>query len=418
MMTQAFYTGIAGVKSNSTAIDAVSDNLANNSTIGYRGYDVEFSSLLEKEVSSASELTSVDSSVGIGTQVQATPMNQTNGELLLSLRNTDLAIDGDGWFGIQGDKTMYTRAGNFNFDVENDLVTADGFYVLGTLGNNIKDNVLTKEINDIPLDDIDKQQKLNFPKTLYYPPKPTKNSKFFGNLGIVDETRTMSTSAIDGLNNKNEIELTFKKSLQQNPLGTRWDVTAVAKSLDGNTIYDTQKGVVEFDSRGALDTSTLTSIKNNDTEINIDLGKDFSGIISTDTLQVSGSSSSDGTLGGDLLGYEVNMNAEVIATFTNGMQSSVGKIALYHFNNDQGLERISGTKFKESPNSGKAIFFKDKDGNNILGANVVNYKLESSNYNIATGLTELIILQRAYDANSKSISTADQMMQKALSMDA
>jgi len=91
---------------------------------------------------------------------------------------------------------------------------------------------------------------------------------------------------------------------------------------------------------------------------------------------------------------------------------------VYHFQNDQGLTRISGTRFTQSPNSGDAIFYKDAAGKNIIGTNLTNYKLEGSNIEMTYGITELIIMQRAYDANSKSITTSDQMMQKALSMDA
>ncbi|MCD6172764.1 MAG: flagellar hook protein FlgE, partial [Sulfurimonas sp.] len=120
----------------------------------------------------------------------------------------------------------------------------------------------------------------------------------------------------------------------------------------------------------------------------------------------------------DLEGYAINKNAEIIATFTNGIQSIVGKIAIYHFQNDQGLERLNGTKFAQGSNSGEAIFYKDATGQNIIGSDIVNFKLEGSNIDITYGMTELIILQRSFDANSKSITTADEMMQKALNMDA
>ena len=98
------------------------------------------------------------------------------------------------------------------------------------------------------------------------------------------------------------------------------------------------------------------------------------------------------------------------------MQSSVGKIAVYHFQNDQGLERVGSASFRESSNSGKPIFYQDAEGNNILGADVLNYQLENANVRLDTALTELIIYQRAFDANSKSITTADEMIQKALNM--
>ncbi|MBU1658175.1 flagellar hook-basal body complex protein [bacterium] len=419
MMSQAFYTGISGIKSNQIAIDALSDNLANLSTIGYRGYSTEFSSLFENMLS-GSNFSSVDSSIGIGSKLQATVMSQQNGSLILAEKNTDLAIDGDGWFGIQGGgETLYTRAGNFTFDVNSDLVTADGgYYVLGTMGKNINGEVLTKKLDSVALGDIATQETLRFPKTLSYPAEPTTKASFYANLGVADEVRVVSASVVDPQSNKNQLKLTFTKATPQNTLGTLWDVVATTQSLDGTIIYDTQSGMVDFDARGALLSTTLTSINNNGASVAINLGTEFSGIISMDTLVTSGSSSANGTIGGELMGYEINRDAEVIATFTNGMQSSVGKIALFHFQNNQGLERISGSRFMESSNSGKPLFFKDENGQNILGANVSNFKLENSNVRIEVGLTELIILQRAFDANSKSISTSDQMMQKALNMDA
>jgi flagellar hook protein FlgE len=290
------------------------------------------------------------------------------------------------------------------------------------MGGNISaDNVLTESLAEVPLGDIAAQEKLRFPKTLTYPPEPTTKAKFMANLGVGKEGSeivTIGASVIDKNNDKNELKLTFTKPEEQTPPGTQWDVVATVKSLDGKTVYDRQEGKVSFDESGALISSTLTSVDNNGTPVAIDLGDGYDGIISIDIPVVPGSSLADGTIGGDLRGYDINRNGEVIATFTNGRQSSVGRIAVYHFQNDQGLDRVTGTRFAESSNSGKAIFFKDADGKNILGTGITNHKLEGSNVEMSSGLTELIILQRAYDANSKSITTADEMIQKALSMDA
>ncbi len=415
MMTQAFYTGLSGIKSQQTAMDIEADNIANISTIGFRGSNVEFSSLFETAINS----TTNNSTIGIGSKVQATSMNTQTGTIQLTDKNTDLAISDDGWFGIKnGAETLYTRAGDFVFDSNSDLITLDGMYVLGTMSNNIEGETLTKEVPETLLGDIETQETLRFPKSLTYPPVATLNSSFYGNLGIDDITRTFGTTAIDIENNKNNLKLSFSKSAEQLPSGVQWDVVATTQSLDGETIYDTKYGVAIFNDQGALLSNTLTTINNNGSDVDIDLGSGYSGIVSTNTPYTEGSSTSDGTIGGDLAGYEINRNAEVIATFTNGMQSSVGKIALYHFNNDQGLDRVSGTRYQETSNSGDALFYKDENGQNILGSDVLNYQLESSNVLMATSLTELIILQRSFDSNSKVISTADQMMQKALDMDA
>ncbi|RLA79498.1 MAG: flagellar hook protein FlgE, partial [Epsilonproteobacteria bacterium] len=107
-MIQAFYTGISGLKTYSAGIDVVSDNLANVNTVGFRGYNVEFASIFENSLASANAGI-IDSSIGIGIQLQTTSMIQTNGSLILSDKSTDLAVDGDGWFGVQGDANpIYT----------------------------------------------------------------------------------------------------------------------------------------------------------------------------------------------------------------------------------------------------------------------------------------------------------------------
>ena len=132
-MIQAFYTGLNGMQTSSYGIDIISDNLANTSTVGYRGYTYEFSSLFEEALVTAN--TSSSNTIGTGSILQATPMMETLGSFSLTDRSTDLALLGDGWFGIQeGDDQIYTRDGSFTFDSNNDLVTVDGYHVLGKIG--------------------------------------------------------------------------------------------------------------------------------------------------------------------------------------------------------------------------------------------------------------------------------------------
>ena len=417
MMTQAFYSGISGLQTNSSGINVVSDNISNINTTGFRGYNIEFASLFEKSVNTSANS---QDSIGVGARVQTSSMIGTNGSLLLSDRSTDLAIDGNGWFGVQGQgKPIYTRDGSFTFDANTDLVTNDGYHVLGTMGGNISgDGLLTNSLDSVKLNDVAAQEKLSFPKTLTFPPVATTNAKFLANIGVDPVERTISANVIDAQGNKNELKLTFTKDAVQTPPGTQWSVQATVTDKEGSVTYDTKNGNAIFDSSGALVSTTLTSISNNGSSVNIDLGKGYDGITAINREVVSGSSIADGTVKGDLVGYSINQNAEVIATFTNGHQSSVGKIAVYHFRNEQGLDRLSGTRFQQSSNSGDPIFFKDASGQNVIGSHVVNFKLEGSNYDLTNGLTELIILQRAYDASSKSVTTADQMIQKALSMGA
>ncbi len=532
MMIQGFYTGISGIRTYQTAIDITADNLANISTTGFRANTAEFANLFERTLNTVHNR----ESVGVGSRLEATSSSQDIGSMLLTDRSTDIALQDEGWFGITGteSKTLYTRAGNFSFDVNNDLTTPDGYHVLGTMANNFTGETLTSRVAEVVLGDVDAQVPLTFPKFLYYPAEPTSVAKMIGNIGTIDaneiieeeidntisvsiteddtidateelnanqtvtgkvinndvqngdtltltlngtqyattvdadglwsinlpttdlqnssnidlsidisqsdgstytledqhsisfgeieppasEIRTIGAGLVDPNGDRNHLNIEFSKREVQVPPGSQWDAVATVKSLDGTVIYDTINGIVEFNPDGSLKTSPFTTINNNGTSVEIDLGSGYDGIVSLSNVEQTSSSIADGTIDGTLRGYEINPNGEVIATFTNGMQSSMGQIAVYHFQNDQGLDRITGTRFSASSNSGEPIFYQDKDGKNITGTSLLNYHLENSNVKMEVGLTELIIFQRAFDANSKSITTADQMMQKALQMDA
>jgi len=418
MMTQAFYTGLSGLKASSQAIDVIADNLANTSTIGYRSYSTEFSNMFESAINTDSNISSVNSSVGMGTSVNAIVMDQSQGVFQLTPSGNDLAILGDGWFGIEGNnQTLYTRDGSFTFDANRDLVTQDGLFVLGTMGNNISDGVLTEQLFEISLGDVGEQEKLSFPKEIYFPPVASTEANFSGNLSLDQDLSAVGVPIITSDGTVNNLRLEFTKSEVQVPPGVQWDVVATTQTPDGSIIHDTQTGVVSFNELGALTSNTLESIDNQGTAVSINLGTEYEGMISISAPN-SLSSLADGLEDGELLGYDINRNGEIIATFTNGRQSNVGSIGIFHFQNDQGLNRINGSKFMESANSGKPIFFQDADGNNINGTDLATNQLEGSNVRMEVGLTDLIIMQRAYDSNSKSITTADQMLQKALSMDA
>jgi len=418
-MIQGFYSGLSGIQAHQSAIDVTADNIANVQTVGFRSYTSEFGSLFDNAQATTSLESSVDSTIGVGTRFQATGMDLSQGSITQTDRSTDLAIVGDGWFGVAtNNETYYTRAGNFTFDSNRDLVTPEGMYVLGTVGDNvdIQNEKLLQEVDDVKLSNVKQQEKIQLPENLQYPPEPTTTINFYGNIGTLNEAQAISAQAIDQEGNKNTVKLLFTQTDPQPTNGTSWDITATVSQ--GDEILSTQTGTVLFDETGALVSNTLTQIDNNGTTVTINLGEKYSGVTAIANTPITGSSQADGIEGGELIGYEINQNAEVIATFTNGRQSSVAQIAVYHFQNDQGLDRTTGTLFQQSSNSGEAFFYQNETGENILGSSVMNFALETSNVKLENGLTELIIYQRAYDANAKSITTADQMIQQALQMDA
>ncbi len=419
-MNQAFLTGINGVQLHEFAIDNIGNNLANISTAGYRGYTVEFASLFEKAMYQSETKAPNENGVGTGGRIQANVMDTHMGDLMLSDSATDLAIDGDGWFGVMhksGD-ILYTRAGDFTFDANRSLVARDGMYVLGTIGNNIQNGVLSAELQEVPLGNVTSQQILNFPKDLTYPTVPTTAVDFSGNLGMNEDPIGMNASIISDETDYShkDLRLLFQKSEVQPEEGIAWDITAELRSNDGSIVFDTQTGNAIFNASGALISYNIPAIDNAGTPLTVNLGEAYDGVTSVNSRPTSSSSSANGLEQGDLMGYAIGADGNVEASFTNGRTSAVGRVAVFHFINEQGLENVSGTHFRKSTNSGSAYFFQDAAGNNILGASVQNHRLESSNVRYEVGMTDLIIMQRSYMANAKCITTGDELVQKALQM--
>lgn len=443
-MTQGYYAGISGIQTNQYGLDVISDNLANVNTIGFRGSSAEFASLFSAQLVSAGSVPTYDE-IGLGARLQATTMDTQNGSLQNTDRFNDLAISGDGWFGVVSGKDRYfTRAGNFVFDEyqKSDgalnssvarLTTTDGMYVTGTmLGNytynaeyNYAQNTSTPDNGtfvidtanyNVPLGTASSQGVIEFPTRLAYPTQPTTTTKFFGNLGVENVERTMSANAISPANDQNRIKLVFTQSAIQPAEGISWDITATASSHDGATVYDTQNGQAVFNQTGMLESFTLPSLDNDGAPVTIDLGAAFGGLISSSGPSISAASQSDGISGGTLTKYGINADGIIVADFSNGRQSAIGRVAVYHFQNEQGLNRSGNSLYEQSSNSGDPLFWKDADGNAITGAAISSGRLENSNVRLEVGLTDMIIMQRAYQANAKTITTVDEMIQKALSM--
>lgn len=442
-MTQGYYAAISGMQSNQYGLDVIADNLANTSTTAYKSSTAEFADLFSRVITSGNTPTSND--IGYGSKLQATSFQFQQGTLMPSDRFNDLALEGNGFFGVTTkDQVSYTRDGSFVFDtyqkVSGDvnsstarLVTGDGQYVTGTMLTNFAYNagfdygdtaanatagayVLNSPTSDVALNSVDKQGNLEFPTRLAYPVVPTTQTSFFGNLGVTNVPRTISADAISAKNETNRLKLSFTQSAIQPTEGVSWDVVATVTSNDGSVVYDTQNGQAVFGASGALSSFDITSMNNDGTPVAIDLGVGYSGVISIDGVGISGSSRSNGISGGTLTKYGINANGVIVADFSNGRQSAIGRIAVYHFQNQQGLNRDGGTYYSESSDSGKPLFWKDASGAFITGSTIRSGSLEASNARVDVGLTEMIVTQRAYQANSKTITTVDEMIQKALQM--
>lgn len=209
-----------------------------------------------------------------------------------------------------------------------------------------------------------------------------------------------------------------------------YEVVAGVYDDNGVLIGSESRGRIVFDKFGSLKENTLTSVPNpQGGVININFGTptnspstDRTGagwdgvyILPKSTSDAI-TSSGNGVAEGFFNRYQIEQDGSIIAQFTNGKTVTVGKLALYTFINEQGLAVVGGNNFMATSNSGAASFLYDNEGKLVRPALFVGQKLEMSNTDLSTELTNLIVMQRGFEASSKSITTSDSMLQTAIGL--
>lgn len=223
------------------------------------------------------------------------------------------------------------------------------------------------------------------------------------------------------------VRYTLQRILPQVGDTMEFSVTAQVYDSEKNPVGEQSTGTMTFNQYGALLSNTLTSVPNPNggtisanfgTPLSDQVGSGYDGIyINTrDDREDSISSSSNGFAEGFFSQYDITNDGSLVAEFTNGRTAVVGKLALYNFINEEGLYSVGGNNFQATSNSGPASFIYDDNGNFAYTASFVSKKLEQSNVSLADELTNLIVMQKAFDASSKSITTSDEMIQRAINM--
>lgn len=211
-----------------------------------------------------------------------------------------------------------------------------------------------------------------------------------------------------------------------------YEVVAGVYDDNGALIGSESRGQITFNQHGALISNTLTSVPNpQGGTININFGTPTNGNQPStdrtgagwDGVYILPGSKSDaitasgnGVAEGFFNRYQIEQDGSIVVQFTNGKTVTVGKLALYTFINEQGLAVVGGNNFMETSNSGAASFLYDNEGKLVRPALFVGQKLEMSNTDLSTELTNLIVMQRGFEASSKSITTSDSMLQTAIGL--
>jgi flagellar hook protein FlgE len=406
---------VSALYAESAAVSTISNNLSNSSTYGYKITTASFASMV-------SGSGSYSNFTGAGVTVNPTQCLTTQGSLVGTENDTDLAVDGDGWFVVanssDSDVFYYTRSGDFSTDDEGYLVNSSGWYLQGYTTD--RDGKVTSDTSAAGL------QAINV--TDY--------------AGAAEATTTMSVQAIlpadaavnasftvdaeiyDSLGTAYTLTLTYEKTA-----ANTWTVSAAqpANSATGTTDTATtvtlSSNAITFNDDGTLATPT--------SDITIGISGWSSGAATssiaynvgtvgkTDGLSqyATGDSSSDPTITlkevtqdglrfGQFSSVSVNESGYVYANFDNGISYTIYKIPLATFANDNGLEAKSGTVYAASIYSGAASLVSADSGS--AGA-IESGQLESSTTDTATEFSKLIVAQQAYSAASEIISTVDDM---------
>jgi flagellar hook protein FlgE len=430
MALQAMYSGVSGLQAESQALSVVGDNIANSETVGFKSQRAVFEDVLGHSILAGSASSLPGSGVQIGTVQQMF----TEGSLQNTGVSTDLALNGDGFFVVKGNvdgvsSNFYTRAGQFNLDKTGTLVNPNGLKVQGYAAN--PDGTYQAALSDVTA------------PTAALPAKETANMSIVANLDSTSaipalpfdaqnpantsNTPPVSMSVYDSLGNAHTVNVYMAKTADNT-----WDYHAIMSGADANPPVagnvEVGTGTLNFTTGGALNTVTTTTpitlnfgggaTAGQTVAINFGTSIAAGGTGLDGMTQFAGSmnvsaQSQDGYASGNFTGVSVDGQGVVTGLYTNGQKIPMAQLAVASFQDDQGLGRAGQNLWIETRDSGTAAMGTAGTGNR--GA-VSSGALESSNVDLATEFVGLIQHQRSFTANSKTITTADQMMQDLLNI--
>jgi flagellar hook protein FlgE len=388
-MLRSLFSGISGLRAHQTMLDVTGNNIANVNTAGFKSSQTQFQDTLSQVLTNAGGAQqgvaggTNPAQVGLGVRVAGITTNFQQGSSQLTNRSTDMMINGDGFFTVRnGAENMYTRAGSFNFDSLGQLVTPDGSLVQGWAAG--PDGTID---TNAPLGD------LQLPISTLMGAQKTATVDFKGNLPSDAAAGTVLNRTIDvydELGNASTLAVSFTKSAAgwsvETPGGGAQAMTFAADgTLTGPTSLTTPGGV-------AVDLSTVTG---------------FAGITSVEAA------SQDGQKAGGLQSFSLNADGTLMGSFSNGLKQAIGQIALASFANPTGLSKAGSSLFRTSVNSGDPMIGTAGTGGR---GSLAGGALEMSNVDLSSEFTNLIIAQRGFQANSRVITTSDELLQELVNL--
>lgn len=417
----SLYSGASGMQANSVDLSVIGDNIANANTIGFKTGRAAFEDAVAETLIGGAER-------GLGAKLQTIQRILTQGALLNTGLATDLAISGPGFFVVEGnsagvDARFYTRNGQLTLDNDGLLVTLEGLRVQGYMAD--PNGVISPQLGNLDIGDatsvpratslIEVNANLSSEAVVplaFDPLDPTGTSNF-----------QTSVTIYDSLGTSHEAQVYFRK----NGVGDwEWHALVDGASINGGTpgvLSEIANGTMQFDAAGALINHTQASNFNpvgalQPQPLTFDFGTPTAaaGTGLDGITQFAGTSAvsfqnQDGVPSGMLTSIAIDELGTVVGTFTNGESRALGQVVVADFAAPEQLRRMGGNLYLESLNSGgPTIGVAATGGRGVVTAGA----LEQSNVDLAGEFVRMIAAQRGFQANSKTITTADQLLSELI----
>lgn len=454
-MMRSMFSGVSGLRAHQTRMDVIGNNVANVNTVGFKSGRVTFQEVFSQTLRGAGSPDSTTGrggtnpmQVGLGVGVGAIDTITTRGSSQRTDNPTDLSIEGEGFFivkGGSGDSYKFTRAGNFGIDKLGNLVASNGMNVYGwqDYGGAAQADGTYQFDTEKPVEPINLYSDIYNKNKKMIAARATTKAIFSGNLDASEDALgasgiSASTSpqfsvpltVYDTLGNDYKVNINYWKDTASGSTasgasgGTTWYWTATVGS--GNSASfgsSTAAGYLMFDTEGQIITGASgynispviqlvpdSSVGTQPVEVALDFRKltMYSADSSVKPNDV------DGYPTGNLTTFNIGSDGIITGVYSNGQQQPLGMLGLASFENPAGLIKVGENMFSPSTNSGE---FKKGVKAGSEGVGTLNPgTLEMSNVDLSREFTDMIITQRGFQANSRIITTTDEMLQELVNL--
>ena len=417
-MLRSLYSGISGLHAHQQMMDVTGNNIANVNTVGYKASSIQFQDTLSQMTGAAGApqdgmAGTNPAQVGLGVRSAGITSNFSQGSAQTTGKAGDMMIQGDGFFITRrGNEELYTRAGSFFFDANGMLATATGEPVQGWTADE------SGEVNTAA-----KPGDIKMPLGKSIPPAVTSTVEMKGNLtNDVPEDYTTGDDfkpieipfkAFDKFGSPVSLSTFYTRTSTPDQPGS-WEVR-VGKSGDYANAVKLADPLTFTDGKPDVKSITATGLKAVNDNLSDEIVMDVGDLTMFHGLSEARVSDSNGNAAGTLasLSYTVSDTGQIIGAFSNGQKKVLGQVALATFKNVAGLEKTGDSMYRSTVNSGLAQVGTPTSAG--LGQ-VISGALEMSNVDLAQEFTNLVVAQRGFQANSRIITTSDELLQELVSM--